>query len=225
MFCRKKAIALAAALFLIAGGCGLREYEDRLVQQQDRLDYIEKENKNLGAPVKFKARKEVKEGQTTKPAPNIFLRLPKGIPVEGAEAFPGSLLYCFNKDSSKPEGVDEVCIAGGKEEQFEKDVLAEIQKTRKLGEPRRQEDKLPPPLDQEPLRFTAYSAIDGKTPKSSYLIYFYENAGYHVAIVYRQQPATDDSGKIAFDPRIDYSLKSLAVGAAAVQKRSQYRAP
>jgi hypothetical protein len=225
MFCRKKAIALAAALFLVAVGCGLHEYEERLDQQQQRLAYIEEENKNLGAPVKFKARKEVKEGETTKPAPKIFLRLPKGIPVQGEETFPGSLLYCFNKDSSKATGVDEVCVAGGKEEHFEKDVVAEVRKRFMLDEPRRQEDKVETPLDGEAVRFTAYSAIDGKTPKSSYLIYFYENAGYHVAIVYRQQPATDDSGKIAFDPRIDYSIKSLAMGAAAVQKQREYRAP
>jgi hypothetical protein len=89
------AIALAGLL----PGCGLDEYEKQMEYQQQRLDYLEEENKllepqSLNLP-------PVKEGsKIVLPSTDFFFRPPRGISTTAGERPLSNLLYSFSPGAS-----------------------------------------------------------------------------------------------------------------------------
>src|SRR5438128_6562021 len=90
---------LLAAGLAFGSGCGLSEYESKYEKQQERMNYLDDENRYLGRPVELVAKK----GST---GPIIRLRLPRGISTNHDEE-PLGVLYRYPKISSKiPPGDD-----------------------------------------------------------------------------------------------------------------------
>jgi hypothetical protein len=95
-------LVLVAALPFVAG-CGLDAYEAQMEKQQKRLEYIDELNKYLGAKVEIPQPKgpiaDSKKGPTTlkgpTPAPDLFLRLPKGLDNNGKATPLGPHYYTF----------------------------------------------------------------------------------------------------------------------------------
>jgi len=76
------ALFVGAASLLMIAGCGVTEYESRMGHEQARLEYFDRENQLLAAPIKWPERKEEKKDEK---APDnflptdVFFRPPKGI--------------------------------------------------------------------------------------------------------------------------------------------------
>jgi hypothetical protein len=82
-----------AIAFVLAGGCGLSDYEKRMDEQRDRLNLIDEENAALGDLIDMPSGKDPYGGEIKVPF-EIFLRVPKG--VSGAFQERDSL-YVFEK--------------------------------------------------------------------------------------------------------------------------------
>lgn len=85
----------AVAMGGFLSGCGLDEYEKQMEYQQQRLDYLEEENRLLEPqsltvpPVKDGA------GKIVLPSTNFFFRPPKGFSIVAGERPLSNLLYTF----------------------------------------------------------------------------------------------------------------------------------
>lgn len=82
-----------AIAFVLAGGCGLSDYEKRMDEQRDRLNLIDEENAALGDLIEMPSGKDPYGNEIKLPF-EIFLRLPKG--VSGAFQERDSM-YVFEK--------------------------------------------------------------------------------------------------------------------------------
>src|SRR6516165_3977474 len=97
----KRADGYWCLLFAIAfgSGCGLSEYESRYEKQQERMNYLDEENRCLGKLIQLPAKKD-------STGSGIRLRLPLGISTNHDEETVG-ILYHYPKSSSKPpKGAD-----------------------------------------------------------------------------------------------------------------------
>ena len=77
--------ASVALLAVLLAGCGLAEYEDKMVASQARVQRFDDDNKYLGEPLAVPLRKvKVKQGddkevEQDEPVAELFLRPPRGI--------------------------------------------------------------------------------------------------------------------------------------------------
>jgi hypothetical protein len=89
----------ALALTGLLAGCGLDEYEKQMEYQQQRLDYLEEENKLL-EPQSMKV-PPIKDGsKIVIPETDFFFRPPKGISTVAGERPVSNLLYAFEPTAS-----------------------------------------------------------------------------------------------------------------------------
>ncbi len=76
----------ALAFSVLAAGCGLSDYEQRMDQQTERIRVIEEENRTLGNTVKIPTYAKGKDGAQASYWPfEIFFRVPKDISEQNAD--------------------------------------------------------------------------------------------------------------------------------------------
>jgi hypothetical protein len=80
----------AVALLALAGGCGAGEYEGQMRKTQERVQYFDEENKQLGGPLTMPNELN-RETNTWVPMANVFLRAPRGISDRPAAARRGGM--------------------------------------------------------------------------------------------------------------------------------------
>ena len=110
---------LGAALVALAGGCGVHEYEKKMLNAQSRLERWEEEADNLTPnPISVPTRKVDNDEESIA---NIFLRVPKNISTAW-ERDPRSKLMYFYPEAA-PGPVHRVDLAVGEQKEFVTDVL------------------------------------------------------------------------------------------------------
>jgi hypothetical protein len=201
-------LSLGLTLGLLLGaGCGLAEYERKMAEEQERIRYLDEENKHLEAgPVRLPEKKEADpDAKTVQPA-EVFFRPPKGIALNPDERPVVANLYRYRATGASP-AFPEVFLAVSKDGSgtFQQDIL------RSLGSSAatrgNKEIKRP---GREPLRFEMY-----KEPLRELTFFFSRTDVYQVAVVFH-------AAESAATTRVmDFSLGSLALGGAAgVQHRA-----
>lgn len=230
---RVLALALAAA-GLAAGGCGLTEYEEQVKYQQERIDYIDKQNKYLGPPITPPPRRVgtvvpsaegEHGGKQTGPDFDLFLRPPLGVSSQCEERPMGAYLYRYKADGSLVSGMLVATAVGVSKEEFWKDLVYTFGA---YDAPVKVEEHKP--FGQEPLQFQALGLGPVGPPGQElvYLFYVYqataaEGKSALVGIAYMLPPGrVNGQEELA---AIDLSLCTLAVGPQAAAARQQYRPP
>jgi hypothetical protein len=122
---RPRLCCLAVLLFALAGGCGVHEYEKKMLDSQIRLQRWEEEGKVLGSPFNVPTRKNAEGDEES--IVNLFLRLPKNLensPETDKRGTPiqrNNLLYVYKEGSPGP--VSRFELAVGDQKDFATDVL------------------------------------------------------------------------------------------------------
>jgi hypothetical protein len=208
---------------LVAGGCGLADYEEQMAEAQERVERFDKENKVLGDPLapptKVKEEK-VGDGQPRTvlvTVANIFLRAPKGIQVKAEDEPYRGLLYHY--PAAGPAGPDAVgftdlyvAAAGDDLQKFQEDVLRAFPTD---GKPRKYKRSIAAPGRADPLEFDVTEFDSGD---HTYVVHFYPTGRPTLALVYRLARGRRQSA----DPVLELSLATFAAGPEADRLRQSY---
>jgi hypothetical protein len=192
-------LGLPAALFaVLAGGCGLGEYERKMLEQQARVERLERENKELAAPLELPA------GDGEESPPDVYLRPPKGIRSKPEKDLWGGLLHIYPAEGGNFAGV---YVGWGKKDSFKSDVLRLVG-----GSGARASAHKTAPADgrkELALELTAVESGDRLT-------HLYYEPRQRVAVVYAAEKAKWNAQAVQF------SLNTLAFGADAARLRGEY---
>lgn len=195
-------------LFLVAAGCGVAAYEDKMYRSEQRQKRFEEETKFLDGPLVVPA------ANPKASPPNVFLRAPKGINTSPAnEKEPrNGILFSYAGRQGANSAFDKMDVAVGSGKTFAEDVL------KAYGSPgsATRSEKVIRPFDREPLTFARTTFEDGP--------YFYSanvlKGDTQVAVVfYLLRPKAGGSLPQNWEQAIDTSLSTVAVGADVNKQR------
>jgi hypothetical protein len=200
-------------LFVAAGiafgaGCGLSEYESKFAKQQQRMNYLDEQNRYLGRPIEPPGKKD-------SPGPTIRLRLPLGISTNFEEETLG-ILYHYPKAFSKAPQDPKLIVSEIESAYVAVDTTKDWDefKKRALTPFEGVDPQIARPVTFEipsrPARtFETMILTYGSDPIWSYRFYFYRDDPYRVAIGFRGSEAAlaSDTAKQA----MEHSVKTLVV--------------
>ena len=212
---RRPAWLPIASLLLLACGCGLDDYESKMVEAQKRLARHEEEERLLGPPIVIPTRDDGK-GEKEPIAAGLHLRLPAGVKTESSGTKdPGrgsAKLYTFPATSGSFKLVD--LGVAGEQKEFLSDVLGLYGRS---SEPKRTRRELRPP-GREAMTFATTEFEDEDL---FYSVNLYKAEKQQVVIVYCLQK----SQKAAAARAIELSLESLALGPQGERLRAARGSP
>jgi len=187
-------IRIAPGLLVLAGcGCGLGDYEQKMLEEQQRVGHIDKENKELAdRPL------EVPTGQSL----DLFLRPPRGISVqpEAKTDRPGFYLYKGDANTGN------VYVGwAGKEKDFKDKVWSAFGKG------------TPGTLKTEPWGWDGVDLDTMTVEEANRTFHIYLTPGNRMALIYEVPKA----GKLSPDA-LKASLNTLALDADAAKQRSEH---
>ena len=200
---------LALGLLLLAG-CGLSEYEGKMAEEQERLRYVDEENKYLEGPLRFSPEKKEADKDAKPILPGeVFLRPPKGIALTADKRPIGGIVYRYRATANNP-AVTELFLAITKEPSptFQQDVPRVLNSSCTTRSPK--SVKRP---GREPVPFEMC-----RDPLTGLSFYFSRFESYQLVLAFRAGEAKDPT------PFMDYSLGSLALGNAAGQQHRLFQA-
>ncbi len=241
---RLERLALVAALALVAVGCGLSDYEQRMDAQRARMKLFDEESKQLDDAIEIPTRKEGDKEVSVWPF-DVFLRLPKGYSAAPKEYGYNKLVLCryAGKDGHSifvaagllaerakdnkykpgewPAEDFRLNVRGALQEFYKQEMkfivtLPASKLERQTIQPASwQADKLPP-LVVEREAFTDQINTFIKE-HSMFRIYHHHQDKHQVAVIYQFPKAQENDAVLA--TAIDWSIKSLDIGATASGKR------
>jgi hypothetical protein len=208
---------LSSVLLALASGCGVQEYEKKMLDSQMRFQRWEEEGKILGGPAQTPYR-VVKNtgpegGESEEAIANIFIRLPKNIYTQSEKdpIGPTKNLYVFTESTAGP--VFRVGLAAGDEKTFVDDIVRNFPTD---GQPKFKEINIRGSGREVPTKFESTELRD---EKFVYLVNIWTGST-KVAIVYwiRRGNTENQGKKLAED-----SLKTFAGGKDATEQRDLYK--
>jgi hypothetical protein len=236
---------LAGSLLLLAGGCGLAEYEAKMKETQDALDRYDEETHLLDEPIYVPLNPKKEGDDEVRPVVEIFFRPPRGVqqlfdtkPLQG-------LMYRYGRkpyvpapppiqfpDAPPPRkvvvhepvpGIQEVLVGWQGQDPSKKPVELKDFATEVLN--------LFPAAKVDRPAYERKANSPGRPPFSYQTYEIEDKAGNHlsinfvmgtktfVAIVYK----IEKGKKASVDKAIQLSLETLAVDADAEPARIKYR--
>ena len=203
---------LCLAVFL--AGCSVGDYENKMLDAQNRLARFEESNRLLENSVAMPGR--VEKGSTVTDI-LLYLRPPKGISTTPAKEKRARLLYTFGP--SRPSGAApfayvEIGYAPLATKDFEKDVLGAFTAS---GQSTRLSHEVAPP--RRPAM--AFSTVEFFDSTYAYSINFFKGSVNQVAIVY----AINRASKAQAERPIKASLDSFGVDVEAAAARNNQGSP
>jgi hypothetical protein len=199
----------------LAAGCGLSEYESKYAKQQERVNYLDEQNRYVGRPIEPPGKKD-------SPGPTVRLRLPLGISTNFEEETQ-EILYHYPKAFSKAPQDPKLIVSEIESAYVAVDTTKDWNefKKRVLNPFEGVDPQIARPvtfvIPGRPARtFEMMSFTYGSDPTWSYRFYFYREDPYRVAIGFRGSEAAlaSDTAKQA----MEYSVKTLMVGPAEQAK-------
>lgn len=221
------------AATLLASGCGLTEYENKMDYARSRMAFLEEQNRYLGPPLYWPD--SVKMPPGTKPVEiptqsEIFIRPPLGIAQMGQaivpQYFPPLFRFGPARTADGTQGgstspFQEMFFGASSLEQpeaFRKRVLGILNAPPQGKWTPRRVRRGPgrPELDLE-----GYTPYEDRT-KSRVYVYAFQAEQYAMAIVYRVAPKANEQDVLL---RIEYSLGSVVVGGQAMRLHQGFPPP
>ena len=201
---RRTALGLVTATLVFISGCGITEYEKKLKEQYEQEVYRDKENENLAGPVRLSDK--AAKGEEGVASSQFYFRPPKGVRTSCDDKPMGILSRFEGRDS----GFLEVLVAAArtnKEETFQKNVLNDLKMSSKLLSEKKSVVLSPPPFIKPP----SFRLCEENLATQVTKVYFSSVGGFQVAIAFRTPGPPSTLAK----ERVNYSLQSVKVGAAA----------
>lgn len=233
-------------LLVVAGGCGLGDYEAKIKSEQERLRYVDRINQFLGLPILPPPKKEntvtanaaVNRAAAARPAEvPLFLRPPKGIASKYEDQPLGNLLFRYlNKsagmrDSSEFREMDIGISRKADMAAFRSEVLLALPGA---------SDAPPQPAPQKPfwrdaLRYDKVEYSVG-TPPMSYYVFFHKTDSYQqtpdspmqtvqIAIVFQVPADKVSDPKAGVQESMNLCLQTLGIGLDANRARALLKPP
>jgi hypothetical protein len=207
---RSPALAALAVCCWALAGCGLSDYEEKLIQEQRRMDYVVEENKLLAGPIELPA----PEGDEK--LPDVFFRPPRGIsrtPVDDSGFTP---LFTYRKD--RPDCLFDAVLVYVSTKDRREFWTEALRPFAGIGP----SDFVPDPNPPQPVAGKAipYETATGQGAHANCSLYGYHGTGAYVAIVYCLAAGRTDEGQARTEKR--YSLASLVVGPEAKKRRAYF---
>jgi hypothetical protein len=213
-------ISLLLVLLLLSG-CGLSDYEAKMVEAQEHIRRLDEEAKNLDDPLTIPTQKE-KEGEPEQPVANVFFRPPKGIANKPDPQIIGGLIYRYSLRTSAPgeapaaKSSSDVIFVGLAFANNKPDFIGEVisnfpsatDVTRKQHEVKHPDSPTTLMVDTREYDDTQYS----------YSINFCQSGSTQVAVVY----AITKGKRSAVATPLALSLESLAIGTDADSARRAF---
>ncbi|MFO0927198.1 MAG: hypothetical protein U0736_09180 [Gemmataceae bacterium] len=210
-------LLLFPVLGLLAGGCGVAEYEKKMLEAQNRLQRFDEEKRVLGAPLNLP--RVLDENQVSTDVANLFLRPPHGIsenPSNDKEPRE-RLFYSYPPATGKQAGgFTLVELAFGdvlRDRDFAQNVLRCFSAT---GGTASRTNSVQAPGRAEPVTFQTTEFEDGQY---FYSVNVWRGSKQQVAVAYwvlREQ-------KAAARRALDLSLRTFAMDADATAARQLYQ--
>jgi hypothetical protein len=195
------------ALLVLASGCGVHEYEKKMLESQVRLQRWEDESRILGGPIGIPYRKA---GDTELPIANMFLRLPKNIYNQPEDKPRENFLYVYSE--AAPGVLARVELAAGDEKDFVSNVMRYY---RGSGKPTTHTTSVKAPGRETPTTFETTEMEDDK--------YFFSinihTGSTKVAIIYWVNKNQKANAKKV----IETSLQTFAADSEARKQMDLYR--
>jgi hypothetical protein len=211
----RRAVPVFAALCLACcTGCPIAPYEEKMGQEQQILDYWERENQQLAdKPILFPVKK-TKDPTVLIPG-SIFFRPPKGVSITADAEHVGPFYrYAGTAEANFEEVLVDAVKSTKKLDEFKSEAFAAVNMTE--GKPKSKN------LGMEirrPLHFEEYHEGD----KSQPYLYLYKDNGVLAAFVFRPKANLPHPENV--DKEIDYSLGSLVAGLIAMKKNKDWVPP
>jgi hypothetical protein len=242
---RNKALVLLALGYLLGGGCGLGDYEAQMRKEQARLDFIDRENDNLGDPPGIDRPKTTEKDKSPIPPGTVTLRQPQEISKTCSDDRLGIFFDYPRKGGTKGK-IKHLYLAWeekAKAKDFREKVCAALDARGIRVSPKSLTQvklKERPPGRKRPPSFE-YTSYDTKevdanknVKETRYFVYFYPDISteekappeaFQVAIIFAvemdpakdtEEPAEQRVGQ-ATRTEIDFSLGTLLVGSSPSQ--------
>lgn len=208
MSSRRSYICLCALSFLASAGCGLAEYEAKMLYARDRIAFLEEQNKQLGPPLKWPETFPIRgKDVNIVPVNEVFFRPPRGVAQMGEPRPYGPTMWRYAAASDS--GFQELYFGASLEDMatFRSEVLRILGLTGAKADP----VEAPRGPGRPPLR---YESIVTEDRRSRLILYIGEQEPYRAAIAFRL-PA--DVAVDTAKPRMLLSLSSLLTGSDAAQ--------
>jgi hypothetical protein len=204
--CNRSLVRLAGLGVLLAAGCGVDEYEKKMVEAQTRAKRFDEESAVLGAPIVVPSPPD-KDG-SQRPIANFFLRLPKGIRTTAEKDNEAQFLYTYPSTGSASGPFVEVQVAVGDQKDFAVDVKRRFP-AKEINSQKRQ---MTNPLHQQP---TTFDTTELEDAQYFYSINIYRDEKKQIAIVYKVASQQRETAA----KTIRKSLESFAVDQEAKRLR------
>jgi len=225
--------ALGILVLLLIAGCGLDDYEKRMKVERERLEDYDLQAKYLGDPIdysqsiKVASKQEAKQmgkkddGKATEITQTIraYLRPPKDIASKSSRK-EGSVLQAYDPVGTVNMNAPfQGFYLGVGFNQKPADFRNAALKPFGLSASTNLKDATVQPAGRPAKRFGAVQT-EAKAPMGivTLYVYIYEEGPYQVALIYKvlQSKASTEA-----DRAIDYSLRSVEVGDAAIRAKSR----
>jgi hypothetical protein len=200
---------LLAMLLALASGCGVQEYEKKMLESQMRFQRWEEDARVLtGGYISVPS---VKEGESEYPIANIFLRMPKNIRTspEAEPTGPTKNLWVYTE--ATPGAVAKVGLAAGDKDSFRDDVVRNFPTD---GKPNWRQTSLRALGRENSTTFDTTEVRDGDSLISINI----SNGKPKVAIVYWVRQNQRDAGL----KLVNSSLQTFAAGKEATKQRERH---
>jgi hypothetical protein len=201
---------------LLLCGCGLGDYESKMVEAQKRLARHEEEERLLGPAIVIPTRDDGK-GEKEPIVASLHLRLPQGLAnspakEKGPRSRGAAKLYTYPAASGQFK-LAELGV-GGKEKEFIGDVLGLYDQASK---PKTSQRKVQPPGRKE----MTFATTEFESGDLFYLVNLYKADNQQVVVVYCLPKAQ----KAAAARAVELSLESFALGPQADRMRAARGSP
>jgi hypothetical protein len=207
-------LCFLAALLLSVGGCGLSEYEKKMLDSQNRLERWEEEKRLLGDPIAMPTVAD-KEG-TEFPIANVFLRLPKGLSTQPDKPRQ-KLLYPYNPAGNAGQVIRVEFAAAGEKADEQANFVRDVMRcfSASGGKTTNTQQRFSGDGREIPLVFDKIEFFDNQY---DYLVYI-NTGSTKVAVVY--VIAKDKKGAIS--KTLELSLKTFAADREATRQKDLFK--
>ncbi len=213
---------------VLVAGCGLAEYEEKMVKAQKKQDVVDERNKHLGEPAEVAP---ITVPGSNQPPIDVYFRLPRGIDTKSYLRW-GEVFQQFGREPWRrpkpgvmppPESpfldVNIAVLPPGDWKEFTDRAQQGLQ-----GMAHTEFTRAPKtPHGRAPMDFQTSTYTDTGQIPTSYIVYLHQAPQARVAIVFHTYKDKATSAEVT--KAIDLCLQTLAVGNEAAAERQKFKSP
>src|SRR4051794_26693222 len=205
--------ALFALALLSAAGCGIDDYDQKLKSEQGRVERLDKEFKELDAPLTLPPPREGASNEV-----QVFLRPPHGIPSQPSkdkDAYVRSGAFYWFKNPTAKDPVKAVALAVAEKTKEPLDPNA-LLKDLESGQVEWKDETIEPP-GRAPFKLKKAIFLNNF---GKFIVYVFDVEKTLVGVCY--QVSGEQKDQAAVTAQITPSIRTLAVGTDAPLQLQEY---